>query len=248
MPVIRGREWMMEQMNFSALPEEPRTFRELLLFLQAMRLQEATVYSSRRVTPRMLEKGGPPVLSRQLPMEARIDVYPDGFALYWNESGRTVLRTIDCGTCVWHFLPLRETETDEEDPLPCVAEADLSELPWELALMLAGENRISLHQHWNSAKKYACTEEDPNQEAHARWTSGIRCENPETLMLLREQQAEIRKTVSELPPRQREVFNYCMEGGKSLTELARRRNIAVPSVWESRNTLRKKLSRALGRA
>ena len=235
----------MKQTVFPVPPEQPRTFRELLLFLQALQPPDPQVFPSRRVTPRMLRKNARPVLIRQLPREARIEVYPDGFALYRNESGCAVLRAADCGTCVWRFQPLRETEIDAEAPLPSFAEADLSELPWELALMLAGEDRVSLHQRWSSAKKVAFREEDPTQEVHPRWTAGVRSVNPETLYLLREQQAEIRKTVSELPPRQREIFTFCMEKGGSLTELARRRKISVPSVWESRNSLRKALIKAV---
>ena len=233
----------MEQMENRAMPDQPRTFRELLLFLQALRLRQPQTVSSPsgRVTPRMLRESARPVLIRLLPGDARIEVYPNGYALYWNESGRTVLRAADCGTCVWHFLPLRETEIDEESPLPSVAEADMSELPWELALMLAGENRISLHQHWNAAKKDSWQEGDPAQEAHSRWTSAIRSENPETLYLRQEQQLEIRKIASQLPPRQHEVFTFCMEEGGSLTELACQRGVAVSSVWEARDAIRIKL-------
>ena len=90
-------------------------------------------------TPKMLrETAGAPIAT-----EERCTVYANGYAVYDNGSGRTVVWLPSCTSFTYHFDALKESEkggeVKETAELP---EGLLVSLPWPVAVSLIGDHRV----------------------------------------------------------------------------------------------------------
>ena len=86
--------------------------------------------AERTPTSRKLrEEAGEPIITTD-----SILVYPSGYAVYENESGRTVMWVPGCTSFTYNFDRLTDAEQiyqDQQDTLP---EGMLEDLPWEMVL------------------------------------------------------------------------------------------------------------------
>ena len=90
-------------------------------------------------TPKMLrETAGAPIAT-----EERCTVYANGYAVYDNGSGRTVVWLPSCTSFTYHFDALKDSEKGgemkETTELP---EGLLESLPWTVAVSLIGDHRV----------------------------------------------------------------------------------------------------------
>ena len=86
---------------------------------------------------KLREEAGEPIITTD-----SILIYPCGYAVYENESGRTVMWVPGCTSFTYYYDHLTEVERKYmtwKDTLP---EGMLEELPWEMALTLIGDHRI----------------------------------------------------------------------------------------------------------
>ena len=168
-------------------------------------------------TPKSLrETAGEPVAA-----EERCRVYVNGFAVYDNGSGRTVLWLPDCTSFTYRFDPMKESEKgDEISETFDLPEGYLETLPWAVAVTLIGDHRIetlSMKRHADRRKNKSLIRgdneegemldemeerEDPLAKAYS-WRGERFGENPEDAYIRKE---TIREMLGKMSREQREAF------------------------------------------
>ncbi len=177
---------------------------------------EPLIKAAKTPTPRALrETAGEPV--REIP---GLRVYRNGYAVYDNGSGRTVLWVPDCRTFTFCFQPLRETEKNDLPEKETIPPEVMDHLPWYIPLTLTGDHRVEYNHLVHQSD--LSLEEDPSGRllnAGSGWAGreGLRIgsgyrpdEDPEAFCLRREARSEM---LGNMTARQREAFElYWLEG------------------------------------
>ena len=210
--------------NNAAVINENTTLGELISFLGNIEKADKTP------TPKKLrEEAGEPVAR-----EERTLVYANGYAVYDNGTGRTVIWVPDCTRFTYHFNPLRDSEKDgdikENEELP----ADfLESLPWAIAITLVGDHRVednimnragsrtgtkdySSHDnrdHDDQAEKAT----DDSYRNEYNWREDRFGEDPESIVIRKETRKEALDSMTE---KQREVFLLYYHYGYTQQEIA----------------------------
>ena len=164
-----------------------------------------------------------------------VKVYSNGYAVYDNGCGRTVLWLPSCVSFTYNFNPLKDSEKGgdikETAELP---EGLLESQPWVIAVTLIGEHRIeALVHHRKSDRKENKTlirgdneEEEMLEDMDERedwlrneytWHENRFGEDPLQSVLRQEQQEEMLKAMTE---KQREVFVRYYRDGYTQREIA----------------------------
>lgn len=87
-------------------------------------------------TARQLKDSGEePVVVREIGPDGSLSVYPNGYAVYSNGSGTTVVSIGECGEYTYRFH-------DGEDGLPTESSIVLDGDDWSIAVALKGEEQI----------------------------------------------------------------------------------------------------------
>jgi len=87
---------------------------------------------------KLREEAGEPIAT-----EERCKVYSNGYVVYDNGSGRTVLWLPYCVSFTYHFNPLKDSEKGGDIKETCILpEGMLESQPWTVAVTLIGEHRI----------------------------------------------------------------------------------------------------------
>ena len=238
-------------------PPEPvdneTTFNELLILLADL------AGGGKKLGPRERGKRRPGAeqLRHQYRQIARIpvgegscEVYDCGFAVFDNGDRKTVLWVPDAPKAVW-YPPLRLYEkrtgrtrgAEEEDPEeehqysperdPGVDKMDgekLGEMPWYLAIVLAGETWIEKNLNHGKTKAAAGDADRPRkgeERSAGRWRSGAYFPNPEEAYLLKEARLERRSGLTE---KQWEVYEMYCEDGRTQEEIAALLGISQKAV------------------
>ena len=204
--------------------------------------------ADRTPTSRKLrEEAGEPFITTD-----SIMIYPCGYAVYENESGRTVMWVPGCTSFTYYFNKTTDAEKDVLAETVALPEGMLESLPWEMALTLIGDHRIEANR-MNSAmgnrKGTEALEEalygdktDDVDEAVEKsyrkeynWREDQIGENPETIYIRKETREEARAAMTD---KQWEVFElYYLEGYRQ-QEIAAMLNL-------SRTTIEGRLNGAL---
>ena len=178
-------------------------------------------------TPRRLrEEAGEPVAA-----EARCAVYRNGFAVYDNGSGRTVLWLGDCLRFTHRFGPLRKKEKGGDGGLPEAGEIPeelLAAQPWAVAVTLAGDHQAEKRVMHRKGDRKGIRSEIREE----RWEGGPEASlrtggDPEAEMIRREAWQEM---MEDMTGRQREVFRLYFREGCSRAEIAEMLGIDASSV------------------
>lgn len=191
-------------------------------------------------TPRMLrETAGDPVAT-----EERCIVYPNGYAVYDNGSGRTVVWLPDCVSFTYYFVKPKESEVGivpEKETLP---EGLLESLAWPIAVTLIGDHRVeqnSMNRRQGGRKgtKDYDAEDNGDKDGDAEeaveqsykneytWCEDRVGENPETIYIRKETRREMLESMTE---KQREVFILYYQYGYKQKEIADMLGISRDSV------------------
>ena len=176
------------------------------------------------------ETAGAPIAS-----EDRCVVYSNGYAVYDNGTGRTVVWVPDCTSFTYSFNRMKKGECDREkkesSDLP---EKLLESQPWPIGITLIGEHRIErLIMHRKGDRKHnkslirGDNEEGGTMEGLEKledalvkeyfWREDQIGEDPETVYLRKEVRQEILKRMTE---KQREVFILYYRYGYIQQEIA----------------------------
>lgn len=237
--IINSATLNNDTVNFidRSLITEATTLGELLAILGP-----ATKADKTPTARKLREEAGEPVAEAE-----GCTVYANGYCVYDNGSGRTVMWLPSCTSFTYRFDKLRDSEQggeiQEKEKLP---EGLLESQPWVIPVTLIGEHRIeALSFHRKSDRKESKSlirgdnEEgdalDDQEEREDRlrdeysWHDGRFGENPEDAYIRKERQEELLAALTE---KQREVFIPYFRDGYTQQQIADMLGISKQSVNE----------------
>ena len=197
--------------------------------------------AERTPTSRKLrEEAGEPIITTD-----SIVIYPCGYAVYENESGRTVMWVPGCTRFTYYFDRLTNTEQMYQDQKDTLPEGMLEEMPWEMALTLIGDHRIEANSLNRAGSRTSRADfqsqddgdkdgdvEDAIEESYRRefmWRGDHIGENPETIYIRHETHEEALVSMTD---KQREAFLLYYEEGFNQREIAGILSISRDSVMD----------------
>ena len=160
-------------------------------------------------------------------------LYSNGFAVYRNRTGRTVLWLPYCAGFTFYFNKLRDSEKDTLKEACVLPEGCLEKQPWVIAVTLIGDHRIESNSMNRTGSRTGTTDfssqdngekdgdleeavADPYRRAF-NWYDGRMGENPLDAIERRETREEM---LSEMTEKQREVFVLYYRDGLSQRQIA----------------------------
>ena len=179
--------------------------------------------------------------------EAVCEVFENGYGIFDNGDRRTVVWLPDCPKAVRVYYPdsgknkkkrkqIMEDEADwdteeelsnePEEGEDRLTEAELAEMAWYLAVILAGENKIEANLNRPQAKKSSDDDVSDENKRYV-WHCGARFTDPEEYVLWKEEEEELRAALLE---KQREVYRLYYEDGYTQEEIAGMLGISQPAV------------------
>ena len=235
---VRRKDVTMERRNDTRniTVTEETTLRELLEMIGAVGRAEKTP-TARALRERKREDG---TVEQVRPLAETADgdckVYANGYAVYSNNTGTTVLWLADCCSFTYQFDGLKDKEKDYIAQGSTVGEDILGNQPWFMAVMLRGDHQVERNsmdrkgdrrgQNKNISLDYVTEEE----EEAAEWNPGYRFESPERALIRKEM---LREQLGKLTDRQREVFLLYHQCGYTQQEIAEMLGVRQQSVYES---------------
>ena len=202
-------------------------------------------------TPKKLrENAGKPIAFYPVPESASVEnvectVYSNGFAVYDNGSGRTVLWLPDCTSFTYIFA---KPKASEEGMLPYkdqIPDKMLESLSWFTAVTLIGDHRVenNLMNRRGSRKgakdydtddygdKCGAVEEVVEEEYRDEffWNEGRFGENPLDALIRKERDAAM---LAAMTDKQREVFLLYYKEGYTQQQIADMLGLSKRSVKE----------------
>lgn len=200
---------------------------------------------------RLREEAGEPIAT-----EERCKVYANGYAVYDNGYGRTVVWVPSCIAFTYNFNPLKESEKGygivESMGLP---EGMLESLPWPMAITLIGDHRIerlSLQRKADRKQNKSLVRGD-NEEGDAQedmeeredtlakeytWEEGRFGEDPEAAFIRKEARREALESMTD---KQREAFILHYRYGYTQRETAEMLGVSKQSIGERLDGAMKKV-------
>ncbi|MBP3900103.1 MAG: sigma-70 family RNA polymerase sigma factor [Blautia sp.] len=175
-------------------------------------------------------------------------VYPNGYCVYTNCTGSTVMFVPGCRSFTYKFNGLTDSEigilTDHQD----ITEEAFCALPWYIALMVRGDHRIE-YNSFNRAgdRKRERQEDDEDDEKETekkayRYNPGYHFESPEDAYIRKE---TIREALSKLTEKQKEVYLLYHRDGYTEDEIAEMLGINQTSVRDRLRYANQKVSKKI---
>ena len=205
-------------------------------------------------TRKLREEAGDPIITTDA-----ILIYSCGYAVYENESGRTVMWVPGCTNFTYYFGQLKESERKYQNQKDTLPEGMMEEMPWEMALTLIGDHRIeanSMNRAGSRAGRqyFECGDDgdkdDDPEEAVERsyrkeyaWREDRMGEDPETIYIRKETREE---ALASMTDRQREAFVLYYDQGYKQREIADLLGISRDSVMDRIENAIKVVKRFVG--
>ena len=187
---------------------------------------------------KLREEAGEPIITTNA-----ILIYACGYAVYENESGRTVMWVPGCTCFTYYFGKLKESEQKYMNQTEELPEGMMEEMPWDLALTLIGDHRIEANCMNRAGSRagrqyFECGDDgdkdDDPEEAVERsywkeyaWREDRIGEDPEMIYIRKETREE---SLASMTDKQREVFRLYYEEGYRQREIAEILGIAHQTV------------------
>ena len=210
-------------------------------------------------TPKKLrENGGKPIAFYPVPESTSVEnvectVYSNGFAVYDNGSGRTVIWLPDCTSFTYVFTRPKASEDGKLPYKKHIPDEMLESLSWFMAVMLIGDHRVENNlMNRKSSRKGAkdydtddygdkCGESEEAVEEEYRdeffWNEGRFGENPLDALIRKERDAAILAVMSD---KQREVFLLYYKEGYTQQQIADMLGISQKAVdYRLNNAIKK---------
>ena len=234
-----------ETINTIPVITENTTLAELISILGSVTKEEKTPTSKA-----LREKAGEPIATDEC-----CKVYANGYAVYDNGSGRTVVWVPACTSFTYYFDKMKESEKGgeikETIDLP---EGFLESQPWMIAITLIGDHRVeqnSMNRRQGGRKGTKDYDADDNgdkdgdaEDAVERsyqneynWREDQIGEDPETIYIRKETRREMLESMTE---KQREVFILYYHYGYNQYEIAEMLGVDQTSVRDRLNGALKK--------
>lgn len=158
-------------------------------------------------------------------------VFSNGYAVYTNGIGTTVLWLPDCRTFTYYFGELTDKEKDYLTQKSTVDETVFDEQPWFMAVMLRGDHQVEQNAMNRTGgrmdKDKSVSLDEITEKEEVEWRPGYRFENPESAYIRKEMMQE---QLAKLTDRQREVFVLYHQYGYSQREIAEMLGIGQRAV------------------
>ena len=172
-------------------------------------------------------------------------LFRNGFAIYKNGTGRTVVWLPYCRSFTYYFNKLRDKEKDTFSETYELPDGFLAAQPWILAVTLIGDHRIEANSMNRTGSRKDTTDydsadngdkdgdmelavADPFRRAF-NWYDGRMGENPQDAVERRETREEM---LADMTEKQREVFVLYYRDCMTQDEIAEMLGIAKMSVNE----------------
>jgi RNA polymerase sigma factor (sigma-70 family) len=172
-------------------------------------------------------------------------LFSNGFAVYQNRSGRTVVWLPYCTNFKYYFNKLRDSEKDTLKETYELPEGFLKTQPWFVAVTLIGEHRIEQNSMNRTGSRTGTSDfssqyngdkggemesiaADPYRRAF-NWYDGHMGENPQDAVERRETREEM---LAAMTDKQREVFVMYYRDGVTQDQIAEFLGISKMSVNE----------------
>lgn len=182
-------------------------------------------------TPKALrERGGDPIAQTE---DGMILAYANGYGVYDNGSGRTVVWLPDCGEFTYRF----QTEPSEDmKSSDTIGTNVFGDKPWFLAVMVTGDHRVEDNLMNRGGSRKGTKEEEENEHGSredsvetkiARIMNVSDYGNTEEILIRRE---TIKERLGRMTDRQRQVFLLYHKEGYTQQEIADMLGISQPAV------------------
>lgn len=247
---MENKNIITESNNNGTIPTitENTTLGELISILGPV-TKAAKTPTSRKLA----EEAGEPIAAND-----DILVYANGYAVYDNGSGRTVVWVPSCTTFTYYFDPMKESEKGGEIKQSIdLPEGFLESQPWVLALTLIGDHRVeqnSMNRRMGGRKgtKDYDAEDNGDKDGDAEdaveksyrneynWREDRIGEDPLTIYIRKETRREMLESMT---PEQREVFILYFQYGYKQREIADMLGIDRSSVRSRMNYALKKVKK-----
>lgn len=194
------------------------TFSELLNILSSIN-DTPIEKEARRPGSRKLRTENELIAKTKIGEDGSCEVYQNGYAVYDNGDRKTVLWIRDCSSATYYFTQLRDNEKDYQSETDLLDEKALGALPWYYALMIAGENQITMtldHPRSEGTTSDADLMTVLDTKPSAYWVNGVRFPDPEEAYLRKEAHEE---RMALLTDRQRQVCELYYELGYTQREI-----------------------------
>ena len=220
---------------------ETMTITEKTTLGELLTLLDLAEKSGKTPTPRELfETAGAPIAETN-----ECTLFRNGFAIYQNITGRTVVWLPYCKGFTFYFSKLRDAEKDTLRETYELPDGFLSTQPWILAVTLIGDHRIEANSMNRTGSRKDTTDydsadngdkdgdaeqalADPYRRAF-NWYDGRMGENPQDAVERRETREEM---LADMTDKQREVFILYYRDCMTQDEIAEMLGIAKMSVNE----------------
>ena len=192
-------------------------------------------------TPKKLrETAGEPVAE-----EGGCLLYANGYCVYTNDTGSTVLFVPECRSFRYTFNELGDSEAGLLSAYEEISEEEFGALPWYIALMVRGDHRIEYNSYNRAGdrkrEKTGLDEEDDERQADKmvyRYNPGYHFESPEEAYIRKETN---REALSKLTEKQKEVYLLHHRDGYTQEEIAEMLHISQQAVDYRLNGAEKKI-------
>ena len=247
--------------SFNALLDNTATFNDLLTYLRQRAGGNEALVKAKRCPGSQQLRSGHTLVAQITVGEATCEAYENGYAVYDNGDRKTVIWIPDCTKAAQYYYPLsydekvkRERQLRNEDVDPDssriiegtepgedrLTEELLAGMPWYLAAVIAGENRIenNLEHPMSTGNRSDGYVEDCGPSRYS-WSCGARFQNPEDIVLQKEERAE---RCADLSDKQREVYEMYYVDSFTQEEIAETLGISQQAVNYRLESVRKKIA------
>ena len=228
----------MENINVIPTITKDTTLAELLAILGPVTKAEKTP-----TVRKLLEDSGAPIAT-----EDGCQIFANGYAVYDNGSGRTVMWIPDCVSFTYFFVQPKDTEIGIAPAKETLPVGYLESLPWPLVLTLIGDHRVEDNMMNRTGSRAGTKDYDSDdngdrngdaEEAYESsfrkeyfWRDGRFGENPEDAYIRKE---ELREALERMTEKQRRVFVLYYKYGYNQREIGTIMGIAQQNVYKLLN-------------
>lgn len=164
--------------------------------------------------------------------EDNCEIYSNGYVVYSNETGRTIMFIKDCRSYTYHFDRLTDAEKQYQKQEETVD--GLGKLPWMTAITVCGDHRIENNSMNRTGSRYGSrtreTDDDICAESDGCWQGACRFPDPEEAVIRKETQEE---KLNSLTEKQRKFYvlkHYYGYTQEEIAELYQEKRSSVQGV------------------
>lgn len=203
---------------------------------------------------KLMEDMGAPIVTAD-----NCRIFANGYAVYDNGSGRTVMWIPNCVSFTYFFVKPKDTEIGIAPAKNTLPVSYMESLPWPLVLTLIGDHRVEDNMMNRTGSRIGTKDYDSDDngdqdrdteiaiEASYRndyfWRDGRFGENPEDAYVRKE---ELREALGRMTDKQRRVFVLYYKYGYTQKEIGNMMGLARTTIMHRLDGAMKNIKKVLG--